>query len=185
MAGSAFTEETKQVLAAIDDPAFTATAFARSVIKQIGDMDFPSQHIVQIRCELLQFEKQVRIQGNSDATGLRQSTLRLYRRALELSRPIAPPSPTELVRSLFGRLQAGCNWATPTIELLPRELKVGERIIHCDADGVTTNERRIDRLELIDRYRPHAMTENHFQSWREMHTRSQALVSHPAPGSAR
>jgi hypothetical protein len=185
MNGSALISEIEQVLTAIDDPALTATAFARSVIKQIGDMDFSGERSVAIHGELLQFAAQVRVQGNSDATGLRQSTLRLLRRAQELARPILPPSPSDVVRACFSHLQEDCNWASLTIDLLPRELRIGEKIIHCDADGITTNERRIDRLALIDRYRPIAMTENHFQSWREMHTRSEALVSHPAPASSR
>jgi hypothetical protein len=185
MTGSALTSEIEQVQAALDDPTFTATAFARSIMKQIGEMDFPSERSVAMRDELLQFAGQVRVEGNSDATGLRQSALRLFRRSQELARPILPPSPADVVRASFVHLQEDCNWASPTIELLTREMKIGEKIIHCDADGVTTNERRIDRLELIDRCRPHAMTENHLQSWRKMHTRSEMLVSRSTAGSAR
>jgi hypothetical protein len=183
MTSNALTSEIEQVLAALDDPTFTATAFARSVVKQIGDMDFPIERSVMIRCELEEFARQVRAQGNSDATGLRQATLRLFSRAQELARPILTPTPSDVVHAYFAHLQEDCNWASPTIELLPRELKIGEKIIHCDADGVTTNERRIDRLELIDRYRPHAITENHLQSWRKMHTRSETLQLQPVRGS--
>jgi hypothetical protein len=55
-------------------------------------------------------------------------------------------------------------------------LKLGERIERFDSDSLTTNLKTINRLELIDKYRPIAMTQNHYESYRKMHTRSDFMT---------
>jgi len=97
------------------------------------------------------------------------------REAMSLARPIPTPPPGEQVRAVFGTLQDIYNWASPTIELLPYELQPNERITGCDADGITTTVRRIEREALIIKYRPRAMTPDKYASWERLHTRHEAL----------
>jgi hypothetical protein len=169
-----FVAEIEAVNKALDDPAFTAVAFARSITKQIADMQFAPERIATIRSQLQEFERQVRTFGNDDAVALRQAALRLFSAARALAQPILPLQPAHIVRQIFEPLQQ-VGWASATLELLASDLKVGEKILSFDADGITTDLRRIDRLQLIDRMRPMSWT--NIDSWRKEHVRSKALYS--------
>jgi hypothetical protein len=147
-------------------------------VDKVAAMTFPPERILAMRSALVVFEKQVRTQGNSDAVALRQAALKLFRTAQGLARPVSIPSPADQVRALFGDLQTA-GWASATIELLVQDLKPGEQIKSLDAVCVTTNFRSIGKRELIDRYRPHAMTDNHLESWRRMHTRPDFIMREP------
>ncbi len=163
--------EIEKVLKALNDPVLTAGAFARSNIEQIRDMTFPPERIVTMRSELLAFEGHVRTLGNDHAAGLRHAAWQLFRRAQELARPVSLPSPDYIVNSIFGGLQEQFGWSSLTIDLLRQELKPGETIKAYNASGITTNLRRIDKEELIIKYRPHAMIPQYFERWRKAHTR--------------
>jgi hypothetical protein len=167
-----FVAEIEAVNKALDDPAFSAVAFARSITNQIANTQFAPERIATVRSELQEFESQVRRFGNDDAVALRQAALRLFSSAQALAQPILPPQPAHIVRQLFEPLQQ-VGWASPTLELLASDLKVGEKILSFDADGVTTDLRRINRLQLIDRMRPMSWT--NVDSWRKEHVRSKSL----------
>jgi len=177
--------EIEAILSTLDDSALTAEAFVRSIIRQIADLKFPPERTAVMRSELLAFERQVRTHGNHDAIALRQAALQLYQRAQDLARPIPIPSPDDVVNSIHATLQDHFGWASATIDLLRQELKRGETVSSCDADGITTNLRRIDKQDLIVRYRPISMTANHFESWRKQHLRDAALYTPPASDSER
>jgi hypothetical protein len=177
-----FAAEVEAVLNALDDPSLSPVAFARLVITQIAEMQFSPECIVTVRYDLLAFEKQVRMYGNDDAVALRHAALQLLRRAQALARPMPVPQPADVVRRLFESFQQ-LGWASATLEILACDLKLGEKVLSFDADGVTTDSRRIEKEDLIVRYRPLSMTENHFKAWRKQHTRDAALYTNPTVGS--
>jgi hypothetical protein len=106
-----FVAEIEAVNKALDDPAFTAVAFARSITKQIADMQFAHERIATIRSQLQEFERQVRTFGNDDAVALRQAALRLFSSAQALAQPILPLQPAHIVRQIFEPLQQ-VGWAS-------------------------------------------------------------------------
>jgi hypothetical protein len=170
-------------LNALDDSAVTAEAFARQGLNKIAGMTFPSERIPAVRDELRAYEKQLlALLAADDAAALRCSMILLLRYAQDLARPITALSSHEVVRGIFVGLQ-NAGWASATIDVLPQELEDGEKVLRYDADSLTTDKRKIDRLEFIEKMRPGSWTIK--ETWRTMHTRDAALYLRPAPDSER
>ncbi len=181
MSKSKFADQLDEIRAALDDPALTPEGRVRAMLDQIERSTVPPDRDQAFRTELKQFAALIRDQRakSADQSILVREAGDFYRRLSALARPALPTTPADEARRCFNHLQE-LGWASPTIELLESELKVGEKIVGCTGESVTTSAgRRIDRQQLIEKYRPHSMTPEHYPDWQRLHTRSEALQSRP------
>ncbi len=98
-----------------------------------------------------------------------------------LARPLPALTPAEEVRRCWPTLQDKYNWSSTSLDLLAEDLKEGEKILNCGEEFVQTNQRKIDRRDLIIRYRPINMTPNHYAGWDAQNTRPLANRSSQPP----
>lgn len=166
-------------LKVLDDLSLTAETYAKSVVKQVNELTFPStDREAAARSELGKFAQRARdLRLNDDARGLRRAAAQLQRSAEALARPIPGPSPAEVVRSYH--LVQNHGWPPGTIEFLidhlqPSDFPLGK----ADAKGIQTASRRITIDELVTYNRPRAMTDEFYPRWK-------ASVMRPALGSPR
>jgi hypothetical protein len=181
---SPFAAEFAAIYQALTDPAHTPEAITRCIADQINELRFPEGREAAVKDVLGQFAKFIRDQRLNLA---RQSTLvreasEFHQSALALARPVPTATPEQQVRNVFGALQDTYNWASATIELLFTYLQKGEVIQSVDADGITTNVRRIGKAQLIIDCRPRSMTADKYPIWERLHTRPEALkATRPGP----
>ena len=171
MPKSAFDDVLKDIRAALVDESLTPESRVGAMLDQIEQITIPPERAEAFRTELKGLAALIRDQRMKAAaqTVLVREADEFFRRLRDLARPIPRATPDDEIRRCYEQLEA-TGWNSTAInDLLLPELRDGERLSLIACDAVTIGLRRVTKADLIAKYRPHAMDDEHYQAWVKAH----------------
>jgi hypothetical protein len=171
MPKSIFDEVLKDVRAALTDEALTPEGRVRALLDQIEQSTIPPERAEAFRRELKGLAALIRDQrmkASAQSVLVREAG-EFFRHLRDLARPIPRATPDDEIRRCYEQLEASGWNSTAINDLLRPELRDGERLTLIASDAVTIGLRRVTKADLIAKYRPHAMDDEHFATWAKAH----------------